>query len=74
MSHRRVIDDQYRRVIDDYRRVAHDYRRVTDRRVTDDYRQRFFEYIYKTLFSERVWLSKCSYEKIVLLKEGKSKI
>ena len=69
MSHRRVIDDQYRRVIDDYRRVAHDYRRVTD-----DYRQRFFEYIYKILFSERVWLSKCSYEKIVLLKEGKSKI
>ena len=31
---------------------------------TDESFLKFFEYIYKTLFSERIWFSKYSYEKV----------
>ena len=79
-SHRRVTD-KYRRVTDNCRRLKTsdrrlqmkhkrrraDFRRVTDEShtTTDESILKFFEYIYKTLFPERIWFSKCSYEKVV---------
>ena len=38
---------------------------ASHRRLYTNYSESFFEYIYKTLFSERIWFSKCSYEKVV---------
>ena len=38
---------------------------TSHRRIHTNRSESFFEFIYKTLFSERIWFSKCSYEKVV---------
>ena len=42
-----------------------DESQTSHRRLHTDHSESFFEYIYKTLFSEMIWFSKCSYEKVV---------
>ena len=86
MSHRGVQTSR-RQVTGDYRRATDDYKRVKDelqtakeelqlkykRLHTNDF-ESFFEYIYKTLFSERIWFSKAPMKRWFLLNEGKSRI
>ena len=79
--------DEYRWVTDDYRRVTEDYKRVTDksqkathesqtghRRLRRIIPKVFFEYNYKTLFSERIWFPNAPMKRWFLLKKGKFKI
>ena len=38
---------------------------ASHRRLHTNHSKSSFEYFYKTLFSERIWFSKCSYKKVV---------
>ena len=88
-SHRWVTDDyrqshtSHRRLQTSHRRVTDNYRRVTDesqiatdesQTTTTNHSESFFEYIYKTLFSERIWFPNTPMKRWFLLKKRKSKI
>ena len=73
-SHRRLQRSQ-RRVTDDYRRVTDESQRTSDKSQTTstNHSESFFECIYKTLFSERIWFPNAIMKRWFLLKKGKSK-
>ena len=57
--------------------TSHKPLQTSHRWVTDDYDElfpNFFEYIYKTLFSERIWFPNAPMKRWFLLKKGKFKI
>ena len=70
------MTDVCRKVTDEYRWVTDDYRRVTDKSqtTTTNHSESFFECIYKTLFSERIWFPNVPMKTWFLLKKGKFKI
>ena len=48
---------------------------IVEEKLRTNHSESFFEYIYKTIFSERIWLAKCSLRKgWFFLKGGKSRI
>ena len=82
--------DEYRQVTDEYRRLQTNHSRVqishrrlqashkqlqtSHRRLHTHHSESFLEYVYKILFSERIWFSKCSYEKVIFTQRRKSRI
>ena len=68
--------DEYRRLPTNQRRVTDDYRPVTYKSqiATMNHSERFFEYIYKALFSENIWFLNAPMKRWFLFKKGKSKI
>ena len=74
-SHRQ-LQTSHIRLQTSNRRVTNDYRRVTDesQTTTANHSESFFEYIYKTLFSERMWFPNALMKRWFLLKKGKFKI
>ena len=83
----RLVTDDYRLVTNDYRLVTDDYRLVTDEsQTTTDESQTshrrlrriipevFYEYINKTLFSERIWFPNAPMKRWFSLKKRKFKI
>ena len=72
----RRLQTSHRRSQTSGKRVKNDYRRVTDesQTTTTNHSKSFFEYIYKTLFSESTWFSNAPMKRWFLLKKGKSRI